>query len=397
MSNVNGYNNGSNKGNKNGNKNGSRKLANKYIDREITRDGVMLNCPSVINTNDDISKISIMTPQIYGRKEEAWFLLHKISSMVAPLMQKHGFKVKHLSEFYNPKLLGININRGQKIQIRLRKNEDKDQFLPLGSLLGTMLHELTHNIIGPHNEQFHKFTKDMVSELEDMMAKGFTGSGFFSAGKRLGVVPKDINYSRFGITDSSSIQAFSKGPGRRLGGGTSSSTTTNTVIGNSKGNNNNNSTLKTSKTFQKKSMRDAILQALDKRLPPKPISNSKIDKGKIEPKKKSGSSLISSSNSQISMIGGGSNNNNNDYDEYEYDDELEILGDDDLRILEIKTKPGAYAKLKIEIADHSDDDFVITTMSNNNSTNNKKGDINNDTFLKEKKEEKIDLIDLTDD
>jgi len=38
----------------------------------------------------------------------------------------------------------VNINRGQKIQIRLRPQEDQNTFLPWESLLGTMLHELTH-------------------------------------------------------------------------------------------------------------------------------------------------------------------------------------------------------------------------------------------------------------
>lgn len=42
--------------------------------------------------------------------------------------------------------LGININRGQKICIRLRPANDPNSFLPLEEeLIGTMLHELTHN------------------------------------------------------------------------------------------------------------------------------------------------------------------------------------------------------------------------------------------------------------
>ena len=41
-------------------------------------------------------------------------------------------------------LQGLNYNRGQEIRIRLRPADREAEFLPFESLLGTMLHELTH-------------------------------------------------------------------------------------------------------------------------------------------------------------------------------------------------------------------------------------------------------------
>lgn len=77
-------------------------------------------------------------------------------------MRKRGWKVQHLCEFYpnNPNLLGkketniaferlyahaqcigLNINHGFKINIRLRPHYDDTVFLDYNDLLGTMLHE----------------------------------------------------------------------------------------------------------------------------------------------------------------------------------------------------------------------------------------------------------------
>jgi hypothetical protein len=49
-------------------------------------------------------------------------------------------------------LLGYNENGGACIYIRLRA--DNAQFRPYQELIDTLLHELTHNIVGPHNINF---------------------------------------------------------------------------------------------------------------------------------------------------------------------------------------------------------------------------------------------------
>ncbi|RUP47978.1 WLM domain-containing protein [Jimgerdemannia flammicorona] len=103
------------------------------------------------------------------RQDEATALLRKIASQVKPIMKKRGWKVTILQEFFptNPTLLGmctpsqtltlrhadllpsndhsislgLNVNHGYKICIRLRPHYDSKMFLPYESLLGTMLHE----------------------------------------------------------------------------------------------------------------------------------------------------------------------------------------------------------------------------------------------------------------
>lgn len=122
------------------------------------------------------------------QSDEALYLLQKIASMVKPVMRNHGLRVVSLCEFFpkDPRLLGLNVNHGLKICIRLRPASNERSFYPLTELLGTMLHELSHNKHGPHDDKFYKYMGELRSELEVLMAEGFTGDGFFSQGKTLG-------------------------------------------------------------------------------------------------------------------------------------------------------------------------------------------------------------------
>lgn len=49
-----------------------------------------------------------------------------------------------LSEFFpgNPGLLGLNVNRGAEVKIRLRPARDAGSFYDWNHVLGTMLHEV---------------------------------------------------------------------------------------------------------------------------------------------------------------------------------------------------------------------------------------------------------------
>lgn len=78
-----------------------------------------------------------------AREGEALQTLRKIASIVKPIMRQRMWRVGTLSEFYPAEhnLLGLNVNRGQKILLRLRHPGDDRQFLPFESIVDTMLHE----------------------------------------------------------------------------------------------------------------------------------------------------------------------------------------------------------------------------------------------------------------
>ncbi|KAF9199525.1 hypothetical protein BGZ49_010332 [Haplosporangium sp. Z 27] len=106
--------------------------------------------------------------------------------IMRPIMKAHGWKTTTLAEFYTAGLLGMNTNNGWKIQLCLRYHSDESRFLPWEDIIGTMLHELAHNIRGPHDEKFYKVLNDLNDEYDKLLATGYTGEGFDSTGHRLG-------------------------------------------------------------------------------------------------------------------------------------------------------------------------------------------------------------------
>jgi len=101
-------------------------------------------------------------------------------------MKAHSWKITHMEEFFRKGLLGMNTNRGWKIQLCLRYHNDENRFLPWEEILGTMLHELAHNIRGPHDEKFYKALNDLNDEYDKVVASGYRGEGFDADGHRLG-------------------------------------------------------------------------------------------------------------------------------------------------------------------------------------------------------------------
>ena len=131
------------------------------------------------------------------KSEEAKKLLDRLASICAPAMARRSWRVKCLKEFYpkNAGLLGMNVNKGVSIFIRLRPDRDKNSFLPWGDLLGTMVHELTHIGIGSHSADFYKLMDEIYDEVEkDAGAKGtekksIAGAIFMTKSHRLGGEP----------------------------------------------------------------------------------------------------------------------------------------------------------------------------------------------------------------
>ena len=104
-------------------------------------------------------------------------LLEDAADQVIPIMEKYKFSVGKLVEFLprGPGLLGLNVNRGSTIKVRLRKSGS--DFYDYNHVLGTLLHELTHNKFGPHSAEFYDFLDNLWTEAEELMSKGIKGAG----------------------------------------------------------------------------------------------------------------------------------------------------------------------------------------------------------------------------
>lgn len=85
----------------------------------------------------------------YRDHRDALRLLERIAVQVQPVMRARRWHVPSLQEFFppNPNLLGINVNAGKLIRIRLRPSHAPDAFLPYEDLLGTMLHEYVRSFV----------------------------------------------------------------------------------------------------------------------------------------------------------------------------------------------------------------------------------------------------------
>ncbi|KAF7055895.1 hypothetical protein CFC21_063369 [Triticum aestivum] len=90
-------------------------------------------------------------------------LLNRVAKQVQPIMRRRKWRVKVLSEFSpkNPRLLGLNVNRGVEVKLRLRRDGRDLDFIPYEEVLDTMLHELAHNARGPHDAQFYKLWDEL--------------------------------------------------------------------------------------------------------------------------------------------------------------------------------------------------------------------------------------------
>ncbi|KAF8240764.1 WLM-domain-containing protein [Tricholoma matsutake] len=121
------------------------------------------------------------------KSNRALEMLQRIASLVKPIMRKHSWTLPVLAEFFpeSPNLL--DVNQGEKICLRLRPPHAPDTFLDEEHVVQTMLHELTHNVHGPHDEKFYNFLSKLQDEYDEYRRSGYAGEGFFSKGQRLGV------------------------------------------------------------------------------------------------------------------------------------------------------------------------------------------------------------------
>ncbi|KDQ31264.1 hypothetical protein PLEOSDRAFT_1037384 [Pleurotus ostreatus PC15] len=120
------------------------------------------------------------------KADRALHMLQTTASLVKPIMRKHGWVLPVLSEFYPDDPHLVDVNGGQKILLRLRLPHDAGSFYDEEQVVLVMLHELTHNVHGPHDDKFYKFLSELEAEYEALKRSGYSGEGFFSKGHRVG-------------------------------------------------------------------------------------------------------------------------------------------------------------------------------------------------------------------
>lgn len=89
-------------------------------------------------------------------------ILQKLSDDLAikHVMAQHKFSVGILTELApheHPQLLGLNVNAGETIKLRIRTNA-YDGFRSYNEIRRVLCHELAHNVWGDHDENVCSFT-----------------------------------------------------------------------------------------------------------------------------------------------------------------------------------------------------------------------------------------------
>jgi hypothetical protein len=85
----------------------------------------------------------------------------------------------------------------------------------------TLLHELSHIVWGPHDNNFHNLWNELRDEHQSLIAKGYSGEGFLSQGQKLGGkrIPLDEMRRQARIAAERRKATINlNGGGRRLGG-----------------------------------------------------------------------------------------------------------------------------------------------------------------------------------
>lgn len=134
-----------------------------FVEEKGTRAETQPCRPSPVSRIDKIASL-----RKFSDSAQALDVLHVLARAVAPIINERRFHVGLLSEMdpRNPCLLGLNVNHGQKILIRLRPSHNKSVFYPMGDLIGTFLHELCHNAHGPHNAAFYALLDSLKKQYE---------------------------------------------------------------------------------------------------------------------------------------------------------------------------------------------------------------------------------------
>ncbi|KAG9313149.1 WLM-domain-containing protein [Chiua virens] len=118
------------------------------------------------------------------KPETALERLTKLSNdpAIQHIMQKHKFSVGVLTELApheQPHLLGLNVNVGQAIKLRIR-TDAYDGFRPYLEVRRVLCHELAHNVWSDHDNNFKELNSQLNREVAEFEAAEKRGTHYLS-------------------------------------------------------------------------------------------------------------------------------------------------------------------------------------------------------------------------
>ncbi|KAI8327316.1 WLM domain-containing protein [Blakeslea trispora] len=163
------------------------------------------------NAKYTFHKISVI--EEFPQPEKARKLLERLRDDrgIRAIMANRRWSVGELIELtpFEASILGYNRNAGQLIALRLR-TDDLSGFRHYDSVRKVLLHELTHNVWGEHDDNFHALNRQLN---KDVISLDWTAHG----GHRLG---QGDFYTPIEIEEEEETGGYIGGV-RRLGGNSS--------------------------------------------------------------------------------------------------------------------------------------------------------------------------------
>ncbi|RDX51227.1 WLM-domain-containing protein [Lentinus brumalis] len=146
-------------------------------------------------------------------------LLNKLANdpAIRHVMNKHQFAVGVLTELApheQPHLLGLNVNAGQAIKLRLRTDR-YDGFRTYKEVRRVLCHELTHNVWGDHDNNFKELNSTLNKEVAEFERAQAAGTHFLN----------DPGFEAPQSALEAEAQAYVLGGSQVLGGASTSSAT----------------------------------------------------------------------------------------------------------------------------------------------------------------------------
>lgn len=95
-------------------------------------------------------------------------ILENLSILATQICALRKWNVGSIEEFYptTEGILGLNTNRGERIDIRLRNGNN--EYLEWNDLVGTLCHELTHNEVWDHSTRFYEMMNSVHDQIEKL-------------------------------------------------------------------------------------------------------------------------------------------------------------------------------------------------------------------------------------
>ncbi|KAK9371067.1 WLM domain-containing protein [Lipomyces kononenkoae] len=121
---------------------------------------------------------------------------------VQAVMKKYKWSIPILTELdpasnssHDSKLLGLNRNKGEVIELRLRM-DDYDGWRDFKSVRKVLCHELAHNVHSEHDRQFWELTKTLEREVVEL--DPFGGGGHKLTNEEFYTLPDEEEYEDSG-------------------------------------------------------------------------------------------------------------------------------------------------------------------------------------------------------